>query len=208
LLQVSKLKKLAMGFQAFGEGRRIDLTPIFLSLKQNRYLMELDIGGNGIRDDDLPLLVDCLLENRGIQVLDLSQNRFTNEGLSFLAQNLIRMPNLVHLLLEDIRDMDQQSILILEDAIQPSRNYNIHTIEVAANLMESPAWRRLSCRLDRNWSGVYKFQNDHGEINIPLSLWPLFVKRLCHPHLYGLTARVPDAATILYYLIPGALLPR
>ena len=204
LLQASKLEKLAMGFQAFGEGRRIDLTPIFLSIRQNQYLRELDIGGNGIRDEDLLLLVDCLVENRGIQILDLSQNRFTNSGLSVLARNLVRMPKLVHILLEDIRDMNQQSISILADAILPSSNYKIHTIEVAASLMEGSTWNSLAGRLDRNWSGFYEFQDENGEISIPLPLWPLFAERLCHPHRHGLTARVPDAASILYHLVPHA----
>ena len=202
LLQASKLKKLAMGFQAFGEGRRIDLSPLFLSIRQNQYLRELDISGNGIRDVDVSLLVDCLVENRGIEVLDLSQNRFTNDGLRVLARNFIRMPRLVHILLEDIRDMNQESISILADAILSSNNYTMHTIEVAASLMEGSTWSNLTGRLDRNWSGLYEFQDENGEINIALPLWPMFAERLCHPHRHGLANRIPDAASILYHLIP------
>jgi len=206
ILQISKLKTLTMGFQAFGEGRRIDLTPIFMSLGDTRHLKELDIGGNGIRDDDMPLLVNGLVENKSIQVLDLSQNRFTNIGLELLARNLIGMMSLVYLLLEDIRDMNEESISILSDTILPSNNYRIHTIEVSTDLMESNiVWENLLYRLDRNWSGMYEFQDEYGEINIPSPLWPKFIERICHPHRYGMTTRVPDARSILFHLIRTAL---
>lgn len=207
LLQATRLKKLAMGFQAFGEGRRIDLRPVFWSIRQNLFLTELDIGGNGIRDVDLHALVDCLGENRSLQVLDLSENRFTNCGLERLAWRLVTIPNLVHILLEDIPGLDQESVWILANALLPSNNYQIHTIEVAPKLMECPAWCELACRLDLNWSGIYEFRDENGAINIPLSLWPLLAQRVCNPHRYGMTTRVPDFASLLFYLVPLAVMP-
>ncbi len=63
LLQISRLQKLRMGFQAFGEGKQIDLSGIFEIIANNQYLTELEIGGNSLRDVDMPSLVHGLMKN-------------------------------------------------------------------------------------------------------------------------------------------------
>jgi len=205
LLKAStRIRKLSMGFQAFGEAKRIDLSPIFAALVSSScHLTELDIGGNNLRDSDIPSLVDALCHNSTtLQILDVSANRFTNECIALLANNFSRMTTtLQQLIMEDIRDLDHQCIPILTKALISSDNHTLHTIELdekklvvhsrkgnrsSNNNSNNVYWERLKYRLDLNWSGVrllMQQQEPHrssrcGGSNVPLALWPLVLQRV------------------------------
>lgn len=213
LLYRSRLRKLSMGFQAFGEAKRIDMSAIFASIANNRYLQEFEIGGNSLRDNDMPALVSALVRNRSLKVLDISENRFTNVGIAQLADGLRQTVSLQQLLMEDIRDIDGQGIRSLVDALESSGNCNLHTIEVAEELQHSPDWEMLTYILDLNWSGgrlLMQTKEDDDEFphhahgrngEIPLSLWSLVMERVNFPARRILTARTPCAPDILYYMI-------
>lgn len=205
LVEVSRLRKLALGFQAFGWGRRVDLSAVLEAVSQSQHLQELDVGGNGLRDEDVDMLVTNLLDNNSIQVLDLSQNRFTNIGFTRIARSIFRMKNLLHLSVEDIKDIDEASIDTLAREFRASNNRKVHTIEISDKFMASKSWNDLSYQLDWNWSRAHDFENKREIIEIPPSLWAFFVERLYNPKRYGMATRVPDASSIIYSLLPGLL---
>ena len=86
--------KLVMSFLAFGQGKSLRLVDEFCSaLASNRTLRELECGGNGLRDADLPGLAAALCSPAsGLRSIDLSQNRFAD--LSALAARLGAMRSL------------------------------------------------------------------------------------------------------------------
>jgi hypothetical protein len=108
-LTTTRLRNLNLGFIAFGEGRQIDLKPLFRSLiepqphhqidissttttrffKPHKFftstLTTLQLGGNSLRDPTMKDITEMLKQNQTLERLDISQNRFTNVGVRLLA---------------------------------------------------------------------------------------------------------------------------
>jgi len=214
LLQKSKVRKLSLGFQAFGEAQQIDLAQMMEATAITRYLNHLEIGGNNLRDPDMHLLVEALIRSESLEILDISGNRFTNDGISLLANNFRSISNLKQLLMEDIRDIDDRCVQVLAHALELSGNHKLHTIELDENLQLNHAWNLLTFYLDLNWGGTWellpKWSRPHkskaSSHPIPLSVWPLILNRVNFPMRYGMTSRVPHSPNILYHLIREGLL--
>ena len=108
----TRLRNLNLGFIAFGEGRQIDLEPLFRSLIEpqpqphhqidsnsttttrfkpynNKFftstLTTLQLGGNSLRDPTMKEITEMLQQNQTLERLDISENRFTNVGVRLLA---------------------------------------------------------------------------------------------------------------------------
>ena len=112
LITTTRLRNLNLGFIAFGEGRQIDLEPLFRSLIEpqpqphhqidsnsttttrfkpynNKFftstLTTLQLGGNSLRDPTMKEITEMLKQNQTLERLDISENRFTNVGVRLLA---------------------------------------------------------------------------------------------------------------------------
>lgn len=212
LLQMSKLRKLSLGFQAFGEAQQIDLTLVMDAVANNSCLTHLEIGGNSLCDPDMQLLVEALTRNNSIEILDVSGNRFTNDGISLLADNFGNIIKLKQLHMEDIRDIDDQCIAVMATALELSGNNVLHTIEVDEKLQQNTAWSLVTFYLDLNWGGsrqlLPKWSRSHvceASPLVPLSVWPLVLYRVNFPDRHGMTTRVPHSPSILYHLIREVL---
>jgi Ran GTPase-activating protein (RanGAP) involved in mRNA processing and transport len=106
LSNVCRLSKLSMDFQAFGECKSINLDPILAAIssspwpspssisRHGSFLVDLGLGGNSLRDLQMPSLVDALCSNHALEKLDLSENRFTDVGIELLAKRLHEMKGL------------------------------------------------------------------------------------------------------------------
>jgi Ran GTPase-activating protein (RanGAP) involved in mRNA processing and transport len=201
-LQTTKLSKLAMGFQAFGEAKRIDLRSLSAALAttNNTCLKYLELGGNSLRDEpDMPFLVRALCVSDTLETLDLSENRFTNKGIAMLAEHLGDMASLRYLLLNDNR-FDDAGVQLLANGMASSNNHVLEDIELERQLVDTEACRHLEYHLDANWGGRGRFLLRNNVI-MPLSLWPLVLERPNKPEKYAVLTRFPVAADIIYCLL-------
>ncbi len=130
-----------------------------------------------------------------------------------IADNLGQIQPLRELLLEDIRDIDDQCVQMLSTALVTTHNHTLHSIEVTESLQQTEAWDWIIHCLDLNWSGSrvllerhFCSQDESCFTAIPLSLWPLVMERVNFPARYGMTSRTPHAPNVLYYLIREGLL--
>ena len=208
----SNLTKLSMGFQAFGEAKRIDLSQFCNTLGYNHTLTDLELGGNSLRDDDFPNLWNALCQNDTLVKLDLSENRFTNQSMAMLVDRLDGLSQLRHLVLEENRFIDEAGLGMLADALLASSSSSsssssnlvvvaLEEVEVNLELMQTNAWRQLSYFMDIHWgTGARRFQENPCFL---LSLWPLVLARANEPRKHGLLSRVPVAADIIYHLLRG-----
>ena len=196
--ETCKLTNLSMDFQAFGEGKRIDVAPILaaLSSTNNCPLRELGLGGNSLRDGDMSDLVNTLCTNQTISKLDLSENRFSDHGIQILAEGLPEMKGLRHVILDDNR-FGPIGLEAVANALE--KNTGIVEIEVSQNLKNSDAWSRVLYFLDTNWGGRHILQEEHP---VPLGLWPLLMGRASQRKPEWMS-RTPSAQDIIYCLVRG-----
>ena len=220
-----------MSFLAFGAAKQIDLSAFSNALSSNGTLQELELGGNSLRDDDLPCLVKVLCSSKSkLKSLDLSQNRFTD--LSCFASRLGEMKHLRWLSIEDNR-LNERSLDALLDAFStPSStpptttttttttsttinrfNFVLEDIEMD-NVVEAnnPKWKLLHYHLDLNWGGRRFLSQQHGN-NIPIKLWPRIIERSNNLNTTGDDAdtdenddnqrltRKPKSEDIIYYYL-------
>ncbi|MGK3741544.1 MAG: hypothetical protein ACI8RD_010081 [Bacillariaceae sp.] len=187
------LRNLNLGFIAFGAGRQIDLKPLFRSLIESPPQHQIDIssnirfkpfksftstlttlqlGGNSLRDPTMKDITVMLKQNQTLERLDLSENRFTNVGVRFLADcfeshddenedyahatttTTTARPGLRFLNLEDNR-FNEDGVSMLADAME-FKNCKIESIVIGETLSKTPYGRRLMYHLDLNWSGHKK----------------------------------------------------
>lgn len=77
-----------------------DLQTLLSALKENPKVTKLKIGGCSIEDEDLKQLASFFLQEKtSLETLDLSNNRFTHEGLKDLVNALVKQKDLTHLYL-------------------------------------------------------------------------------------------------------------
>ena len=201
LLESTKLEKLKMGFQAFGEAKKIHLSPLLDALSNNVFLKELELGGNSIRDDDVPNIVDALCTNSTLETLDLAENRVSDYGISLLADRFNDFGALRRLGLDSNR-FGEAGIRFLAQALELS--LVVHDIEVDDVLKKSGDWEKVAYYLDLNWGGRNLLQAN----NIPPSLWPLVLARASNCKDLS-TTRTPEAVDIINYILRGpAILER
>ena len=195
---ICKLTKLSMDFQAFGEGKRIEISPILSALSSTNTcpLKQIGLGGNSLRDGDMQTIINTLCENRILQKVDLSENRFSDEGIFSLTERMSEMMGLKHLLLDDNR-FGLPGIGALAEALES--NTVIVEVEVAQNLKCSDAWSKVLYYTDLNWGGRRLL---HEEVPVPLGLWPLLMERASNGKPEWMS-RTPSAQDIIYCLIRG-----
>jgi hypothetical protein len=201
LLETTKLEKLKMGFQAFGEAKQIHVSPLLNALSNNVFLKELELGGNSLRDDDVPNIVNMLCVNSTLEALDLAENRLSDHGISLLAHRLHDFKALRRLGLESNR-FGEAGIGFLAQALELT--LVVHDIEVDDELKKSDDWEKVAYYLDLNWGGRNLLQAN----NVAPSLWPLVLARASDCKESWMT-RTPDAADIINCILRGpAILER
>lgn len=201
LLATTKLEKLKMGFQAFGEAKKIHIPPLLDALSNNVFLKELELGGNSLRDDDVPNIVDMLCANSTLEALDMAENRVSDHGISLLADRLDDFAALLRLGLESNR-FGEAGIGFLAQALK--LNLVVQDIEVDDELKKGGNWKKVAYYLDLNWGGRNLLQAN----NVPPSLWPLVLARASNSK-DSWTTRTVEAADIVNCILRGpAILER
>jgi hypothetical protein len=214
LCNVCRLSKLSLDFQAFGECKSINLGPILSAIssspwpppssipRDRSFFMDLGLGGNSLRDLQMPSLVDALCANHTLEKLDLSENRFTDVGIELFAKRLYEMKGLKRLVLEDNR-FGISGIKAL--AVAMESNLILEDLEVTPKLMRGPWWSKIVWYMDLNWGGRRLLRQ---EATLPGGMWPLVLERASRGAEEGMS-RTPSAADIIYCLVRGpALLER
>lgn len=197
--QNSSLKELSMGFQAFGESKRIELQPLIIALcNSTPKLSRLEIGGNSICDGDVPYLVDMLCNNTSISSLDLSGNRITNAGIQVLSSRLKDVKGLRNLALEE-NNLRSSSLQPLAKALQ----FNLSLVDmevddlIASSNVNKDTWRRLAYYLDLNWGGR-RLLKEHN--SPPTSIWPALLARASRPQEFKF-ARDVKQYDVSYFIL-------
>lgn len=203
LLNSSTLKKLAMGFQAFGEAKRIELSSFAGTLGSNNTTLKyLELGGNSLRDDDMMIIVNALCQNQTLETLDLSENRFSNRGIFLMAERMGEIQGLRRITLESNR-FDGRAVAELADALTDNMTLEDIEIEKVLTTINYIAWRKLAYHLDLNWGGRRLLHELH---EVPLSLWPTILERANHSEKYGLTREVMAPDIVYNFLRVGPFL--
>mmetsp|Transcript_27831 Transcript_27831/g.67715 ORF Transcript_27831/g.67715 Transcript_27831/m.67715 type:complete len:407 (-) Transcript_27831:946-2166(-) len=194
------LKELSMGFQAFGEGKRIGLQPLYFAISNSSSkLMRLEICGNSICDDDVPYLVHMLCNNSSVSSLDLSANRLSDAGIQVLSARLNDVKGLRHLALEE-NNLHSSSLEALARALKS--NLSLADMELCEDLISSDnvnqdTWRKLAYYLDLNWGGR-RLLKEHK--SLPGSLWPVLLARASRPQEFNF-AREVKQHDVSYFIL-------
>jgi Ran GTPase-activating protein (RanGAP) involved in mRNA processing and transport len=200
IVESSTLVSLNMGFLAFGEGRQVDLTPIYQSLNGENgtpSLRILQLGGNNIRDASTNGIVTMLVGNETLEQLDLSENLLSNSFIARLSENLGRMNGLRVLNLED-NIFDQNGVRMLAEVI-PSNRF-IQAIQVEESLASSIDGLAMGFHLDLNWGGQRILLQPQDFV--PASLWPKVLERANQGvPKHEAFQRKPIAADIIYFFL-------
>jgi len=192
------LRELSMGFQAFGESKRMELQPLFLGLTNSK-LQRLEIGGNSICDDDMPQLVDMLGQNKSLTSLDLSGNRISDNGIQVLASRLKEI-GLRHLALEE-NGLGSSSLGHLARSLKS--NLSLQDLELDQELISldhagiQHAWKQITYHLDLNWGGRRIVQQ---QSTVSASIWPVLLARSNRAQEWNL-ARDVKQQDIAYFIL-------
>ena len=214
------LKKLAMGFQAFGEAKRIELEPLLTTLastalsssetanlegrgREGGGLLELELGGNSLRDGDVSFLVMMLCHHPSLQVLDLSQNRITDVGMQLLAQSMEQYKSLRRLGLDENRFTNrgiELFIQALQGGKRRSKNTTVEAIDVGEGFSTI---EKLNYYLDLNWGGRRLLSATE---HVPSGLWPMVLARVNQAKPALDFDRPIQALDVLFYFLRGPIL--
>ena len=196
----STLGCLRLGYQAYGQGKSIDVDPLLqvLTTNTNLVLQELELSGNSLRDPAMPSIVNLLQRSHTLKTLDLSDNRFTNQGIEMLASRMNEYQRLQKLLMEDNR-FDHVALDRLAHGMQ--RNFALLELETSVDKNEPKgSLDKLSYYLDLNWGGR-KLLHDETE-NLKMGLLPLLMGRVNDEQArQKIDSRNIQREDILYYFL-------
>ncbi len=113
-------------------------------------LTSLDLGGNKISGNGLKYLCDAFYPNVNMDILRLDDNDIDNDGIKALSRVILRgVLNLEHLGLESNRFTDQ-GMMYLAAGINQSDNDELRYFSVSGNSLTRVSFEPLRCLLIKN----------------------------------------------------------
>jgi Ran GTPase-activating protein (RanGAP) involved in mRNA processing and transport len=162
------LSELSLGFQNLWQTPRIEISAIVGALSENNSIHNFSIANNKLSDSDSELLVTALMENSTLEVLDVRENLFHDQGIIKLAR-LAKLSKGLRKLLVARNPFGTDGSLALLEAVR--ENHRMFYMDVCR---DDTIHRQIHYNTTLNRGGRRLLLE---RPKPPLGLWPLAMER-------------------------------
>ena len=131
-------------------------------LRGNRWIRELCFRDCKIGNRRLRVLLDCLAEDEVLEVLDLSLNRFNDDGMKVLSSFIEKNQSLTAISIERTRVRGRGILRLVRSMSRTDRlqSLNIRDLEIdwgaMSHLLKFMSMTKTMERIDYNWGSIIR----------------------------------------------------